>query len=588
MAGPHPSECAHADPGSLCDCDCAGAQHAIARTKGGVSAAGAVSRRAQRVAAREGRPAVVNRLAEPNDADRHRASGRKGNPPGPGDRTPSGARAPMLSPTTAAKADATRRTLPADKAAWEAAALRKPSDAELAGLRKDVDKKTRAWNKARAAQDDHYTKATQALFDAQARERDAGLHTRWNAAGEQVPIPDQQLWERAQHSVGFNDPAYGKLKTKTDKAYLVMSEAESALVAAQAGNQLPLDAGSGLRMPTPELHAHLDAVIDVGRHVLDDARREAARTAGPDVAAARRDIDAHTETLAAREQLSDGFMRLGTIRDGKPGSFTFTHPDGRRETVTGYARFEELEREYADRLTHTKAKADAGRRTIAGHEQRTLLAMLGQARGFGGVHHHQAKAGTDTESNALAPRPDWQQRLHTAETFFPDAWLTRHADAPLTVGASQRAYYSGHRNFLSMSAPGRDNDFYVGGFADETDEVSVHELGHRMETLIPGLTALEFTLVRRHATAPDGTVEPIAALTGGGYEAHERAQKDHWGNGYAGKSYEHPDRPDTSAWEIFQVGLQDTFGRGHRRYGRPADPDELPAFVIGALLTLGR
>lgn len=66
MAG-HDELCAKADVGSLCNCECAGRQHAIANTKGGVPGAGSIGKKARAAAARDGKAAVVNNRAVPKD-----------------------------------------------------------------------------------------------------------------------------------------------------------------------------------------------------------------------------------------------------------------------------------------------------------------------------------------------------------------------------------------------------------------------------------------------------------------------------------------------------------------------------------------
>lgn len=73
----HDEQCEKADVGSLCDCPCAGAKHAVLNTRGGVPGAGAVGKRAQAAASGSGRAAVVNNRAQPKDGARVAAGAPK-------------------------------------------------------------------------------------------------------------------------------------------------------------------------------------------------------------------------------------------------------------------------------------------------------------------------------------------------------------------------------------------------------------------------------------------------------------------------------------------------------------------------------
>lgn len=233
-------------------------------------------------------------------------------------------------------------------------------------------------------------------------------------------------------------------------------------------------------------------------------------------------------------------------------------------------------------------QAAVGALDFAGARQRSqeiVTELLASVRPFGGAHHenvtlhgggHAAFAG-----ETLPALPDARDRLSRAEGFFPDDWVRASASKPLTLASSPRAYYSGTGGLLAMpSQPYR----YDGAFRDSSDEVTVHELGHRMEDSVPGLTSLEHAYVTSRATGPDGTLEApksLRDLYGGGYDAHEMTYQDQWANSYAGKTY---GGNQQSNWEVFQVGLQDTFGQSSQQYDRS---DGLKYFTLGALATLG-
>jgi hypothetical protein len=108
-----------------------------------------------------------------------------------------------------------------------------------------------------------------------------------------------------------------------------------------------------------------------------------------------------------------------------------------------------------------------------------------------------------------------------------------------------------------------------------------------MEQYVAGLRELEYTLVRRRAMSNGVLDAPknMASLSAA-YKADDQewAYEDMWGDPYTGKTYEaySPNDPASMSSEVFQVGLQDLFGRGSRQFGGI----ELQAFVLAALALL--
>jgi hypothetical protein len=321
------------------------------------------------------------------------------------------------------------------------------------------------------------------------------------------------------------------------------------------------DRDTGLAMPTAEHQRHLDTVLEVGRTALEQAQtrldNDPEITRLRDRVAARRALEAETAELYADPAATWGEIqpRLDAIRE--------RHPIGRL-----------VRREEAQELARREAQA--------------IRDVLAEARPMGGAGHTgvTARPGDDSPADRGA-RADWQARLREAEAHFPTDWLERSEAQPLAVTSSDRAYYSTGERALAMPAQDRYELTYDGAFTDNVAEVTTHELGHRMETVVPGLRELEWTLVRRRSTREDGTLEPherMVDMAGGGYTDDEIAFRDEWTHPYAGRTYERVDRarPDRQPWEVFQVGLQDVYGRSGTRYG----DDELQAFVLGALLVL--
>lgn len=593
----HAEDCEKAEPGSLCDCDCAGAKHAIGRTKGGVSAAGSVSRRAQKIAAKDGRAAVVNRLAEPADNDAGPRRRRKpGDPPAgrPGE-TLSAAKPLLLSPRTATLLRDTRQQLPRTPAGWQAAAGQSPDEAVPAARAQlaAADAKVAAAEAAiEALYDEHAKKEARRL----ARDKKGGWANASRADRESAAraVAPHRAWE---------DPRYDELTAaKSDaqseqfRAKNMVEQIDRAIASGQWAQAAPypVDEATGYRMPTARLNEHLDQVTALGRQVLAEARQAADQHPPRDVVAARATIAAHD---AASDAVAAVLLRRDRAGDllstrNRGDAFTVQLPDEGAVQVTSYDQWRALRRKYQAKVDDGAAEYADARRVEAGHQAAVLRKLLGDNRpgGFGGATHTDVHAWRDTVTEGgdtdntygvTNPRTDWRERLTLAEQHFPTDWVAASARTPLTVGASRRAYCSGPH--LSMPA----TDHQLTGALSYVDEVNVHELGHRMEETIAGLTHLEFAYVRRRGRLDDGSVQPTEQIYND--KPHEVGQPDKWANAYAGKTYEDRNRakPGEQSWEVFQVGLQDTFGRSTTTYGPTDDPDELQAFVIGALLTLG-
>ncbi len=278
----------------------------------------------------------------------------------------------------------------------------------------------------------------------------------------------------------------------------------------------------GNLLPPPELEQHLDAVMEVGRAVW----REVGAAIGED-----------PEWLAAREVLHD-----------------------------------------AESTPH--ADTTAPRQRMLRAEVAIIQRAMAEVRPIGG-HEQRARLVAPRSSGDLSGTAACLDQLRAAEQIFPEDWL-RAADArgELELNRNQRAYFlaglEGHRAD-QIAASSRQSTGYKGAFESENHEVMAHELGHRMEQAVPGLTYLEYALVRRRATV-DGQLEERTEMYPG-----EFALRDKWGQAYAGKVYNIMVKdPARAPHEVFQVGIQDVFGRDLYRYG---DAD-LQAFVLAVMLTL--
>ena len=302
---------------------------------------------------------------------------------------------------------------------------------------------------------------------------------------------------------------------------------ERTLFDEQERTTYPTDS-AGNRMPPQALLDHLNGVLDVGDSILTDAERA---------------FESDPELLEIRAR---------------------------------YNRAEPSSDEFR-----------AARREWARRESEILRAVLGSVVDMGG---HQQRIGDVTDG---AP-PTWQDQLRTAERYYPTEWLRAADEAgPLDVqhDPNARAFFrpgtDDRRDLMAFRDPWPS--LYLGQFTDDAYETTVHEMGHRMEAHVPGLTYLEFALHRQASTQPDGNLEPwrrLRDLVGGGYRENELTTPDDWANPYSGKTYEGRDlaNPARQSWEIFQTAVQDVWGRGTR----PLTNREGRKFVLGVLATLHR
>lgn len=439
---------------------------------------------------------------------------------------------------------------------------------KLRGLERDV----RQWKRRQAAA---ITPAEKARAAAKVREKQAAIRDHVDATGarrlrhrEQLragdatkandsrttrpvtPTPDaaKLAAEKAAQELAAQKKAVAAAKRaeaaakKRDSARILSQSTRDLLAAAKptfpkdrAGwfdttMKYPLDR-HGAKLVPAKLAAHLDTTLTVGKAIRDDAVK-------------RFDTDPVMKKLRAEDK--------DLVASG--GAFT-----PRRNEIT---------------------------RAMARREQGILLETLAEVRPIGGVEQ-AVKMSTTGFSSATAGTSEGVAAVRRAEGIYPADWLRAGtARGALDIGKADRAFFNETWDFIAAPETNRMPD-YRGAFDSYTDEVMAHELGHRMETLVPGLTQLEFALVRSRSTKND-VLEPQTKVYPGAPElADEVGYSDDWHNKYAGKTYANDQMADPArrAAEAFQVGIQDTFGRSHNT-GEFDKSTQLQEFVIGAMALL--
>lgn len=548
-SGPHNHRCATAGADTECDCDCAGAQHAVLTT-GGRPSASRVTDRAKRFARANGNPVVEN---DPS-----------------GGSVQSRERARRLPPPLLAEIERVRGSLPKGRGEWDALVPRGESTYDMAVRHRDEHRRRLADEESAAEG-----------YAEDARQRAADLErvykqSKIRADKRRKMIEDDPNVKHFREMAAISQANVQKMRADTNSRELAIQIADSQLNGRLGAPRLPRD-GNGLEMPTADHNAHLDSILSVGRGLLDTA--EAEFTRDPELQETRRRLDANTTIIAE--------WKAARARTDE----TTSGAEWREATAKNQAKMRAAR--VAAGLSESYDKR-ADERAVAARESTIIRDLIASVRPMGGVQHDKVTMLPDrgTEDGRGA-RPDAEDRLRYAEQYFPDDWLEASNEKRLDITSADRAYYSTWSLKLAMNRPHQDEKgSYAGGYRDYSDEVTVHELSHRMEYTVPGLMELEWSYVRRRSTGPDGNVEKperMAKITGNSaYADHEIAFRDKWAHAYAGKTYEHAHRdgehPGRNAWELMQVGTQDTFGRTRTRFDTG---DELQAFTVGVLLTLG-
>lgn len=118
---------------------------------------------------------------------------------------------------------------------------------------------------------------------------------------------------------------------------------------------------------------------------------------------------------------------------------------------------------------------------------------------------------------------------------------------------------------------------------------ATHELAHRFEWTVPGITRLEESWLERRTTDPaTGEREPLSLIypNGRGRMGMERGRRDAFVSHYMGKEYQ-----GRGSREVLSMGMESLFAGSHGGLvgaaGYEADHD-MRAFVLGVLATVGR
>ena len=248
----------------------------------------------------------------------------------------------------------------------------------------------------------------------------------------------------------------------------------------------------------------------------------------------------------------------------------------------------------------SKRKADTGiaQRTARARAAREVLAEVRELGSKG-----DARFTIDTSE-----RSELSKGVRWAEQFYPTDWLEKQKGNRMEVIADPirktrkgwsggRGRYEQYVNSLTGRTQrrvlrlGKKGETVLG--SGEYGQNALHELGHHMESLIPGLARAEDAFLWSRTTDP-GTevgsrtrVGPKNKKTSLGYsDKSEVAREDEFLQQYAGKEYA------GNSFEIFTMGMESLFGGSNAithlegESVTPRHDADYEAFMLGVLALL--
>ena len=186
---------------------------------------------------------------------------------------------------------------------------------------------------------------------------------------------------------------------------------------------------------------------------------------------------------------------------------------------------------------------------------------------------------------------DTKEAIETVRGYLPADWVQASNKRPMKAKKSKRGYYQEavFKDEEALKARGytleqlkrakkmsymEDTISLSGEAGDGMLRVAFHEMGHRMEDMVPGIKKLEHEFYRRRTAG-----ERLEWL-GRGYKASETARKDKFLSAYMGKEY--TGGKETSFYELLSMGLESVY-RGS--YDLTQDED-FADFIYGILAAL--
>ena len=346
-------------------------------------------------------------------------------------------------------------------------------------------------------------------------------------------------------------------------------------------------------------------------------RRDAAADGGPGetalrhlgiVRAAGADIDVRLTAVSDRmfaerypgldrlpgETIQQSLTRLDAERKRLiDKAITLREEQNRTRNSIEFDRVAALRAENMAERTRLRDVEQAVKTAAATIRRDAALEVLGKIRPMAGVRLNYADGVKRRGGQSLTapPADDLVAAMRVAEKVYPTSWMRsvqsflqeKNADRmgamTLIRVASGGHNDRGHEIALSnvYSASNIDGN-------NPIDTVAIHELGHSMEHVIPGMRAAEHAFLwdrTSRGNLTEGTRRRDTATTDHGYSGL-RLQADQFKDPYAGREYPQSKAGNPNeAYEIFTVGIQGLMA------GDDKIDDDYRQWLLGTLALLG-
>lgn len=228
------------------------------------------------------------------------------------------------------------------------------------------------------------------------------------------------------------------------------------------------------------------------------------------------------------------------------------------------------------KLRAARARMEAAERPVEKRRETVTREVLAELRPIGGRELNYSLL-----RGRRQPAPALVAAMRRAETEYPQDWLD--------LAAERFPAISLVKTRRGINKSGADIGLSRSPSDPKSERVALHELGHTMELVVPGLRALEWAFHYRRgsvawAGGKRGLPSPKDLFGGDIGMGVEVAVEDAWANAYSGKVYG-AGRP-AAQWEVFTTGIEALLRGGSyftRSEQQGGDDAEFRAFVLGVL-----
>jgi len=155
--------------------------------------------------------------------------------------------------------------------------------------------------------------------------------------------------------------------------------------------------------------------------------------------------------------------------------------------------------------------------------------------------------------------------INDVRNYLPRDWIEKSNSTPIITKKVRRGYYYNDGNNVTIAL----SDYGSEGMR----RVGFHEMGHRMEDVVPGIKKMEHDFYKRRTDGYD------LEWLGGGYARSEVTRHDMFLDPYMGKDY---GNTPNSSYELLSMGLEAVY---MGNYNLQRDPD-YANFIYGILAAI--